>query len=146
MSVEQNKALVRRWFAEVWNQGEAERIAEFIAADCVYHRGAEVVPQGPAEWREISQRWLTAFPDFRTDVELLVAEGDMVTAYFRISGTHTGPFVMGGLTVPPTGQRFTAREVWIFRYVDGKVVESWAVWDRLGALQQLDAAALAAQV
>jgi hypothetical protein len=34
----------------------------------------------------------------------------------------------------------------MFRCVEGKVVESWAVWDRLGALQQLDAAALAAQV
>ena len=48
--------------------------------------------------------------------------------------------------MPPTGRRFTASEVVIFRFVDGKVVESWAVWDRLGALQQLDAAALAAQV
>jgi predicted ester cyclase len=146
MSVEQNKALVRRWLAEVWDQGETERIAEFIAADCVYHRGAEVVPQGPAEWREITQRWLSAFPDFRTDVELLVAEGDMVTAYFRISGTHIGPFVMGGLTVPPTGRRFTAWEAVSCRYVEGKVVEIWAVWDRLAGLQQLGAAALAAQV
>jgi predicted ester cyclase len=146
MSIEQNKALMRRWHAEVWDRGEEERIPEFIAADCVHHRGAAVVPQDPAEWLEISRRWHMALPDVRNEIELLVAEGDTVTAYFRFSGTHTGPFVMGGLTVPPTGRRFIAWEVWIFRYVDGKVVESWAVWDRLLGLQQLDAAALAAQV
>ena len=146
MSVERNKELMRRWFAEVVDRDEYERIAEFIAADCVHHRGAEVVPRGPAEWQVVLQRWRRAFPDLRTNIELLVAEGDTVSAYFRFSGTHTGPFVMGGLTVPPTGRRFADWEVSICRYVDGKVVESWASWDRLGVLQQLDAAALAAQV
>jgi predicted ester cyclase len=146
MSVEQNKALVRRWFAEVGNQGEFERMGEFIAADCVHHRGAAVVPRGPAEWLKVFQSWHLAFPNLRYFIELLVAEGDTVTAYFTVSGTHTGPFVMGGLTVLPTGHQFTVWEVMIFRCADGKVVESWAVWDRLGALQQLAAAALAAQV
>lgn len=146
MSTEQNKEFVRRWFAEVWDQGEYGRIAEFIAADCAHHRGAEIVPFGPPERLEVCQRWHRAFPDLRHTIELLVAEADTVTVYFRFSGTHTGPFVMGGLTVPPTGRRFTAREVFINRFVNGKVVESWAIWDRLGALQQLDAAALAAQV
>ena len=128
------------------NRDDQARIPDFIAADCVHHRGAEVVRQGPDEWIVIFQRWLRAFPDLRHEIEVLVAEDDTVAAYFRFSGTHTGPFVTGGLTVPPTGRRFTASEVVIFRFVDGKVVESWAVWDRLGALQQLDAAALAAQV
>jgi predicted ester cyclase len=146
MSVERNKELVRRWFAEVGDQGELERIGEFIAADSVYRRGAEVVPFGPAEWQTVLQRWRWTFPDVRHTIELLVAEGDTVAAYFSFSGTHAGPFVLGGLTVPPTGRRFTDWEVLIFRFVDGKVVESWVVWDRLGALQQLDAAALAAQV
>ena len=146
MSVEQNKTLARRWYAEVWDRGESERIGDFIAADCVHHVGSGTIRQGPPEWLAIMDRWHRAFPDLRHSIELLVAEGDTVAAYFSFSGTHTGPFTTGGLTVPPTGRPFTAREVVIFRYVDGKVVESWAVWDRLGALQQLGAAALAAQV
>jgi predicted ester cyclase len=146
MSIEQNKAITRRWYAEVWNQGKHERISEFIATDCVAHWWTGSVPQGPAEWLTIFQRWGRAFPNLQNTVELLVAEDDMVTAYFSFSGRHTGPFVMGGLTIPPTGHEFTAQEVVIFRFIDGKVVEVWAVWDRLVLLQQLDAAALAAQV
>ena len=146
MSVEQNKMLTRSWYMEVWNRDDQARIPEFIAADCVHHRGTDVVPQGPAEWVKAFQRWRSAFPDLRSEIDLLVAEEDTVAAYYRFGGTHTGTFVMmGGLTVPPTGRPFTASEVVIFRFVDGKVVESWAVWDQLALLQQLGSMDLAAE-
>ena len=34
MEEETNKALIRRWFDEVWNKGRAEAIYELIAPDC----------------------------------------------------------------------------------------------------------------
>lgn len=146
MTVEQNKEITRRWYMEIWNRDDQARIPDFISDDCVHHRGTEMVRQGPAEWVKAFQRWRSAFPDLRSEIDLLVAEEDTVAAYYRFGGTHTGAFVMkGGLTVPPTGRRFDTSEVVIFRFVDGKVVESWAVWDQLELLQQLGAVDLAAE-
>src|SRR5436189_5681206 len=34
MSAEENKALIRRFFDEVWNQGKTELAGEFIADSC----------------------------------------------------------------------------------------------------------------
>ena len=48
-------------------------------------------------------------------------------------GTHTGAF-MGH---PPTGRRFHAGGIDVFRIAEGKLVERWGQFDTLGMLQQL---------
>ena len=68
------------------------------------------------------------------------------TIYFTFTGTHTGVFQLGDMTIQPTGRRVRQSEVYFFRYKAGQVVEYWSRWDRLGLLEDLGVADRAAEV
>lgn len=53
------------------------------------------------------------------------------------TGTHMGTFRLSSHTLPPSSKSLREAEILIFRIADGKIVESWATWDRLNLLQQL---------
>ena len=74
-----------------------------------------------------------AFPDLNLNVDLLMADGDVVAGRFTTTGTHKGEF-MG---VAPTNNRFTMTEVHIVRFAHGKAVEHWGNSDDLDMIQQL---------
>jgi predicted ester cyclase len=80
----------------------------------------------------------SVFPDWHSDLHLLVAEGDIVVELFTASGTHTGSDLMG---VAATGQSVRLNGINIFRIEDGRIVERWGRLDDLGLLQQLGLAA-----
>jgi predicted ester cyclase len=75
----------------------------------------------------------SAFPDWHSELHLLIAEGDLVAEVFTASGTHRGD-VMG---VAPTGQEISLRGINVFRIHDGRISERWGRLDDLGFLQQL---------
>ncbi len=75
----------------------------------------------------------TAFPDFRITIEDLIAEGDKVVAHMVFSGTNDGPF----LGRPSTGKSASWTAIRIYHLADGKIVDTVAMQDRLGLMQQL---------
>lgn len=133
---EHNKEIVRRFYAEVWNQGNVEFAHEVFADDYVRHdlRPTSAGPgwQGQAN---IARDFRLAFPDLAMTLELLVAEDDLVAARWTAEGTFSGPWG----DVQPTGRRATFSGVNIFRFGDGKVVELWNHRDDLGLMQQVGA-------
>ena len=147
MSTEDNKALVRRAFEEVFNKGNVAAVDRLFAPNFVVHLDYPTNVPVPAEYQQsleelkqfISQ-FRTTFPDFHETVELQIAEGDMVVTRLTARGTHTGEY--RGLTykgIPPTGKQVTWTETQIFRIADGKIVEQWSNEDDLGRLQQVGA-------
>ena len=133
MSVERNKAIVRRLF-EVWNTGNLDAIDEFYAADYVAdYRPYAPLRQGHDAIKDMIQRAHVAFPDFHEELEEMVAEGDKVVVRLTITGTQLGQW--GPL--PPTGKPVRFEEIVILRFVDGKVVEQRGLPDNLAALRQL---------
>ena len=131
MSAE-NKALIRRWFDEVWNRGSASAIDEMLANNAVVH-GLGPVLRGPAEFRPFHAAYLTAFPDMRFEVDEVVAEGDLIAARWRASGTHRGD----SLGFASTGKRAQFTGLVMARVQGGKLVEGWNSFDQFGMLQQL---------
>ena len=135
MSTEENKALSRRGIEEAWNKGNLGIIDEVIVPDVVIHDLGN--PAGEIRGREAvkTQRVLfrTAFPDLRLTIEDTIAEGDEVMVRFTARGTHRGEL----LGIAPTGKQVVVSGIAIDRYADGKVVEGWGYFDRLGLLQQL---------
>ena len=129
---EANKALVRRWFNEVWNEGRAETIDELMAADSRVH-GLGDLPSGPAGFKPFHAAFRNAFPDMQITLDDLVAEGDKVASRFTATATHRGD----GLGFPATNRpaRFTG--MGCIRVRNGKLVEGWNNFDQLGMLQQL---------
>ena len=132
---EQNKALARRAFEEVWNQGKLTVIDELTASSATY--SDPNVPggkfTGPEGVKQFVQIYRGAFPDVRITINDQIAEGDKVVTRWTATGTHKGQ-LMG---IAPTNKHATVTGVNIDRYQNGKVVEAWASYDMLGMLQQL---------
>ena len=135
MSVEENKALVRRLFEESWNKGNLEVSDELISSDCVLHYRGTVFPVNGDAGKAIVAAWRTAFPDFQFFFEDCIAEGDRVVLRIPFRATHRGEF----FGIAPTGKQINVTEMLIARIKDGKVVEMWEEYDQLGMLQQLGA-------
>jgi steroid delta-isomerase-like uncharacterized protein len=137
MSLDANKNLARRIWAEVFNDRNLALADELVAPDAVNHEAGPGAPTRGPESLTAAVTWLSAaFPDMHMAIDDVLAEGDKVVLQTTMSGTHQGPF-MG---IAPTGRRFAQRQVHFLRIVDGKAVEHWAVRDDLGFMQQLGAA------
>ena len=135
MSTEENKAIVRRIYEELWNTRNLEVADEVISADGYvnYDTGLTPVPGGPEDFKGVVQMVTAAFPDNRHAVEELIAEGDTVVARVTLTGTNEGEF-MG---MPPTGKRIEVNEIHIYRLLEGKIVEHRVGRDDMGAMRQL---------
>jgi len=134
MSVEENKAVVRRETQEMYNHtGNLEATEEIYTSGYVGHalgspdtQGLEAIKQEVAEFRR-------AFPDVVSAIEDLVAEGDKVVARWSAQATHQGEY----LGVPPTGNRVDFTGIAIYRIEGGKIAESWGIADQLGPRRQI---------
>ena len=133
MSAEEHKAIVRRYFEELWNKGDLSFIEEYIAPDVTHAWGHET----RESWRVALSAWLTAFPDFRYHVDEIVAEGDIVAANTHFTATHRGVFHHGKSGPwPPTGKSIDVREMIFFHFADGKIVGHFDAWNST-AFEQL---------
>lgn len=135
MSTEENKAFMRRFYEEVFNQKNLAAIDDFVAPDFVNRSAAQLgLVSGDLEHiRQFVGVVMQAFPDLHYTVEDMVAEGDQVVTRLTLSGTQQGAF-MG---IPATGTHATVSDIEIFRITGGKAVETWVQVDFLGLLQQL---------
>lgn len=121
MTPHENKRVVRELVEEIWNKHHREKVGEFVADDLL------------DQSVEHTSQFLDAFPDAQVAIEDLIAEDDKVVARLLATATNTGPFA----GQPPTGRSVTIRSIRIYRLADGKVVETWAMQDRLGLMEQL---------
>ena len=131
-ALENNVALARRWFEEVWNQRRTEVVHELLLPDSVGHlEGGDVV--GPEPFLAVHAGLVQTLPDLRVHVEDTVAQGDQVVVRWSASGTHVGK----GMGCEPTGARLKFRGMTWLRFRDGKMVEGWDAWDLDGLMQKL---------
>lgn len=129
---EQNEQVVRR-IQEAFDAGNLDALDELIAADIVSHDTAPGAPGGLEGAKMAHGMVLTWFPDYRVEIDELVAEGDRVVARFTVSGTHEGE-MMG---FAPTGKRFSVPGFSEYRIEGGKAVEHWGLHDNFGVFVQL---------
>jgi steroid delta-isomerase-like uncharacterized protein len=132
----ENKALIRRFYEEAWDQGKLDVIDDVFADDYVRHdlRPTQAAP-GPEGQKRITADFRAAFPDLRFRAEIMLAEDEFVAARWSATGTHSGRWG----TIGPTGRRATFSGVNIFRFENGRVAEIWNHRDDLGLLEQLGA-------
>ncbi len=124
MSVEENKAVVRREQEELWNHtGDLDAAEELFAAD-----QAEAAKQEAAHFRQ-------GFPDVISTIEDLIAEEDKVVARWRSRATHQGDY-MG---IPPSGNRIEFTGISFYRIEGSKIAQSWSVEDQFGLMRQIGA-------
>ena len=133
-----NKALSRRWFEDVWNQGREEAIAEMSAVDGVSYGLAEDghdMP-GPDEFRKFYQQFRSGIPDIHITVEQVIGEGDTTAVRFTAHGTHSGE----GLGVRPTHRRIRFSGICMMRWKNGQIAQGWNEFDAAGLMRQITGA------
>ena len=130
-----NKATIRRLHDAI--KGGAKLISqtldELVEPDVLFHAP---VPTGATGTQALEQVWrvlLRAFPDLDVTVEDLIEEGDKVVSRNTVTGTHQGEY-MG---LPPTGRSVTYNEIFIYRFLDGRIVEIWGAVDVFSQMKQL---------
>ena len=129
------KAIERRIADEVWTKGKLDLIEELIAPEFVGTSPTDGEFHGPDGFRQLVERYHSAFSGVEMRIERLVAEGDWVATNWTARGTHTGE-LMG---IAPTSREATVTGMQFSRVHDGKLVESHGLFDALGMLQQLGA-------
>jgi steroid delta-isomerase-like uncharacterized protein len=131
-----NKATFQR-FHEAANTGDVEHLAktidEIVASDAVIRTPLPIDATGAELLKQVWAMLLRVYPDIHLTVEDVIAEGDKVVARNTVTGTHRGEF-MG---VGPTGKSVTYNEIFIFRFADGRVVETWGVVDVYAQMKQI---------
>lgn len=131
---DRNKQLVDTFIQELFTKGDLDAVDRYTTPDFVHHDppfGGE--GEGRGGLRTIAATMRTALPDWHSDLELLVAEGDHVAERFTASGTHRGEL----LGVAPTGKTLVLPGINIFRIEGDRIAEMWSRLDVLGLLRQL---------
>jgi len=133
MSVEQNKTILRRFFDELFNEGNLDVAGEIVAEGYVNHDPAPGEQPGLEGLRTFITGIRTSFPDGHFGIEDQIAEGDKAVTRWTFHGTHKADFA----GIPATGKQVTFSAINIHRIVGGKIQDAWLKWDTLGFMQQL---------
>jgi steroid delta-isomerase-like uncharacterized protein len=131
-----NKATFRR-LVDAANSHDAELISrtidEVFQPDLVIRTPLPTRATGAPAFKELFATLHRAFPDLHVTIEDCIEEADKVVCRNTVTGTHRGPY-MG---LPPTGKAVTYNEIFILRFVNGRIAETWGVVDVLSQLKQL---------
>src|SRR5215208_3677759 len=122
VSAQENEALVRRYFEEAWVKRNLAAVDELMVPNYIEHQ----IPDGRLTSRNSLKQLLAmyykAFPDMKSVLHDVLAQGDRVMYRWSVSATHLGDW----LGIPPTGNHMRATGITIYRIVEGKAVEGWS--------------------
>jgi hypothetical protein len=134
MSSEESKALISRWYDELWVGRNPDAIDALYAPTWVGHFAGAELPD-PAMHKRVAAMFNAGFPDAQYAVEHLFAEEDRVGSLVTIRATHLGEW--RGLA--PTGRAIVWANMNIHRVASGRIAEQWRQYDVLSLLNQLGA-------
>lgn len=133
MPAEENRAVIRRAYEEVWNQRNVAVVDEIAAEDFLNHAAPPDRQRGRQSLKDVVRMFERAFPDFRYEVLDVIAEDEKIAVRDVLTGTHDGDF-MG---ISATGNQVTMEAIHIYRFSEGQLAEHWVARDDLGMMRQL---------
>jgi steroid delta-isomerase-like uncharacterized protein len=126
------KALVRRFF-DAFNAGDLDAAVAVFAPNAVVHNSGAPDPLNLEGFGQLAGVFLAAFPGGQHSIDDIIVEGDKVVTRITYRGAHTGD-LMG---IPPTGKQVVVSAMTIDQIANGKIVETWRLFDQLSMMQQL---------
>lgn len=124
MTIEENKNIVQRWLSDLWSQGDLAVADQVLAADYIRH-DRELPLKGPEAYKRFVKAYREVFPDLEFTDEHMVAEGDKVYVRWKARVSLKG------------GKQGEIIGTDLLRIVDGKIMESWPLFDALGLMRQM---------
>ncbi len=132
MSVEENKATLKRLYDEAWNKGNMSVLPELVSPDFIWHTPGKDY-RGTDGYRDLIDLLRVPFPDLHFTIDTVVAEGDQIAFVKSGKGTHKGKF----MNAEPTGKEVNWKQAIFWRFKDGKVVESMSISNSLSVFRQM---------
>ncbi len=132
---EQNKKIVMRWVDEMCGKRDLGVGDEIFSADMVDHNPIPDQAPGPEGQKQVLRVLWAAFPDFHSQADDVLVDGDRVVVRWSATGTHRADY----FGIAPTGKHIAYSGIDIVRIAGGKIVERWGLSDDLGLMQQLGA-------
>lgn len=119
------------------NTGDVDAVArtidEFVLPDAQIRTPLPIDATGAEKLKQVWSMLFSVYPDLHVAVDDLIAAGDKIVVRNTVTGTQRGEF-MG---TAPTGKLVTYNEIFIFRFVDGRVAETWGVVDVYAQMRQI---------
>lgn len=132
----ENKAIARRLYEEVWNERKIEIIDKLLSPSHALHEPNAADSQiGPQAYKATVMRFLAGFPDLNFSIQDVISENNKLVVSWVLSGTHQGDFY----GVAATNKKVSVEGITIHQIENGKILDSYASWDRLGLMRQLEA-------
>lgn len=129
-----NKTIVKRFYEEVWNEGKMKAVDAWLSpSHALVDPNTTDSMTGPEAYKVVVSRFLRAFSNLKFEVQDMVSEKDKVAASWVISGVHTGEY--NGLE--PTNRKISVEGISIHQIADGKIMDTYSVWDTLGLLKKV---------
>jgi predicted ester cyclase len=122
MSIDANKAVVRRFNLDVIQEGNATSFKELMAQGFINHSAPEGSPKGPeGMWHTFQNILRPALSDLRVVIHDQIAEGDKVTTRKTITGIHEGTL----LGIAATHKEIAIDVIDVVRIENGRYAEHW---------------------
>ena len=119
------------------NTGDVDAVArtidEFVLPDAQIRTPLPIDATGAEKLKQVWSMLFSVYPDLHVAIDDLIAAGDKIVVRNTVTGTQRGEF-MG---TAPTGKLVTYNEIFIFRFVDGRVAETWGVVDVYAQMRQI---------
>jgi predicted ester cyclase len=142
-NVEENKAIVGRWFAEFWGKDFNPAVIDELASpDIRFEYSLHAPCRGREQVRQFATKFRAAFPDLNFwGTAELIGEGDYVVGQWEGGGTHTGDafddMPIGSLGAA-TGKTMRFTGITILKVENGQITEEIGLDDGVTVLRQLD--------
>jgi steroid delta-isomerase-like uncharacterized protein len=130
----ENKAIIRRLYDEVWNERKIGLVDKLMSpSHALYEPNVPDSRVGPEAYKATVNRFVKAIPDISFAIQDTISEKNKVVVQWIMSGTHKGEF--DGYAA--TNKKFSVEGITIHQVENGKILDSFASWDRLGMMRQL---------
>ena len=126
---------IRSYTDEVWNKHNPTAMSRFYAGNYIHHDVSRPDVKSLSEYEQWARDLISALPDLRVEIEDVISEGNKAVKRWTAVGTQTGSLA----GIAPTGKKVSFSGVSSYRIADGKIAESWYVYDLFGLLKQLGA-------
>jgi predicted ester cyclase len=129
----QDNAKLLEEFVAAFAAGDEESLRRLVDADIVDHTPPPGAAPGIDGLLNAVAGYREGFPDLRISLDKVVADGDAIVGYGRITGTHTGSF----FGIPSTGRAVDFGYIDIYTVRDGRLCDSWHLEDIAGLTRQV---------
>lgn len=133
---EENEAIVRRFYDELWNGWRLDLVDEVVSSDLRFRGSFGSTHEGCDEFKRYIEEVRTAFPDWHNQIDEMLAVDDRIVTRMTWTGTHRG--ALGD--IEPTNAQVEYAGAAFFRLKEGLIEEVWvvgdtqAIWRALGVL------------